>query len=499
MGENMSILQINNISKRYAGVQALNDVSVEFEAGKVHALVGENGAGKSTLIKIISGAETPDSGELVFEGKSFSKVSPFEARELGVATIYQEFNLFSTLTVAENIYLGDELLDKNAPKLFNLKEYAEKAQTVLDSMGVAIKPTQSIDEMTTASMQLVEIAKAVAKNAKILIMDEPTAPLSVKETEDLFKLIKRLKSNGVAIIYISHRLDEIFTIADTVTVMRDGKIVATNPVEKVTRLDIIRMMANREVEEIEFESPKEKGKVVLEVKNLCGNGLKDISFSVREGEIFGLGGLLGAGRTEIARLIFGADKLESGQIFIDGKETQIGSPKEAVKHGIAYVPEDRKHHGAILNLPINWNITLPILPRISKAGFIDRTKDAEISEKQKTDFLIKTNDTNNHVSSLSGGNQQKVVLAKWLASNPRILILDEPTRGVDVNARQEIYQLISQFAEQGMAIVFISSEIDELLNITDRMLVLFEKREVGFLEKSEYSQTRVLAMGSGVV
>lgn len=499
MGEKMSILSIKNISKRYAGVQALNDVSVEFETGKVHALVGENGAGKSTLIKIISGAETPDSGEMLFEGKSFYKVTPFEARELGVATIYQEFNLFSTLTVAENIYLGDELLDKNAPKLFSLKEYAKRAQTVLDSMGVAIDPLQSIEEMTTANMQLVEIAKAMAKNAKILIMDEPTAPLSVKETEDLFKLIKRLKESGVAIIYISHRMDEIFTVADTVTVMRDGKIISTNNIGDVTRLDIIRMMANREVEEIQFESPKKKGKVVLEVKNLCGNGLKDISFSVKEGEIFGLGGLLGAGRTEIARLIFGADKLESGQILIDGKETRIGSPKEAVEHGIAYVPEDRKHHGAILNLPINWNITLPILPRISRAGFIDRKEDASISEKQKTDFLIKTNNLDNHVSSLSGGNQQKVVLAKWLASKPRILILDEPTRGVDVNARQEIYQLISGFAEQGMAIVFISSEIDELLNITDRMLVLFEKREVGYLEKSEYSQTRVLAMGSGVI
>ncbi len=495
----MSILKINNISKRYAGVQALNDVSVEFEAGKVHALVGENGAGKSTLIKIISGAETPDGGELVFDGKSFPKVSPFEARELGVATIYQEFNLFSTLTVAENIYLGDELLDKNAPKLFSLREYAQKAQTVLNSMGIAIRPTQSIDELTTAGMQLVEIAKAVAKNAKILIMDEPTAPLSVKETEDLFKLIKRLKENGVAIIYISHRLDEIFTIADTVTVMRDGKIISTNSISDVTRIDIIRMMANREVEEIEFESPKKKGKVVLEVKNLCGNGLKDISFSVREGEIFGLGGLLGAGRTEIARLIFGADRLESGRIFIDGKETRISSPKEAVEHGIAYVPEDRKHHGAILNLPINWNITLPILRRISKAGFINRKEDAEISEKQKADFLIKTNDLNNHVSSLSGGNQQKVVLAKWLASRPKILILDEPTRGVDVNARQEIYQLISGFAENGMAIIFISSELDELLNITDRMLVLFEKKEVGYLEKKDYSQTRVLAMGSGVI
>ena len=347
-------------------------------------------------------------------------------------------------------------------------------------------------------MQLVEIAKSVAKKAKILIMDEPTAPLSNKETDELFKLIERLQEQGVAIIYISHRMDEIFRIANRVTVMRDGKVIQTSDIGDVTRQELIQLMANRAVEEIEFNSPEKKGDVVLEVRNLCGNGLKDISFSVRSGEIFGIGGLLGAGRTELARLIFGADKLESGQILINGKEVRITSPRKAVQAGVAYVPEDRKKHGALLTLPISWNITLPTLKRISHGMVIQHSKENEVVEAQKNNLRIKTSNVNNNVNSLSGGNQQKVVLGKWLASRPSILILDEPTRGVDVNAKQEIYQLISDFAEQGMAIILISSEMGELLDISDRMLVLSEKRNVGFLEKADYSQNKVLAMASGV-
>lgn len=493
-----NILSVRNISKRYVGIQALDAVSVDFRKGEVHALVGENGAGKSTLIKIISGAETPDSGELVFGDKTFTRLTPHEAQDLGVATIYQEFNLFPTLSVAENIYMGDERLNPDAPRLYQEKEYVGRAQEVLDGMGVSIDPRQLIEDMTTANMQLVEIAKSVAKKAKILIMDEPTAPLSNKETDELFKLIARLQEQGVVIIYISHRMDEIFRIANRVTVMRDGKVIQTSDIGDVTRRDLIHLMANREVEEIEFNSPEKKGDVVLEVRDLCGNGLENISFSVRGGEILGIGGLLGAGRTELARLIFGADKLESGQIFVKGKEVHITSPKKAVQAGIAYVPEDRKKHGALLTLPICWNITLPTLKRLSNGLIIQRSKENTVVETQKNNLRIKTSDVNNNVNSLSGGNQQKVVLGKWLASEPSILILDEPTRGVDVNAKQEIYQLISDFAAQGMAIILISSEIGELLDISDRMLVLSEKRNVGFLEKEDYSQDKVLAMASGV-
>lgn len=495
-----TVLSVQNVSKRYVGIQALDNVCIDFVKGEVHALVGENGAGKSTLIKIISGAETPDSGTLLFEGgKTFTKMTPHSAQDAGVATIYQEFNLFPTLSVAENIFMGDERVDKNAPKFYQKKECIAKAQKALDDMEINILATDVIEDMTTAKMQLVEITKATAKKAKILIMDEPTAPLSSKETEDLFNLIGRLKKQGVAIIYISHRIEEIFRVADRVTVMRDGKKIITSGTNEITRRDLIRHMANREVEEIDFKSPEVKGNVMLEVKNLCGNGLKDISFSVRSGEVFGIGGLLGAGRTELMRLLFGADRAQSGEIIVEGKPVQIKSPKRGVAVGIAYVPEDRKRFGAILTLPINWNISLSILKRISTRGVIRKKEERAIIDKFGTKLMIKTSNMNNFVNSLSGGNQQKVVLAKWLATKPKILILDEPTRGVDVGAKQEIYQLISGFAKEGMAILLVSSEMNELMNISDRMLVLNEKRCAGFLDKSEFSQNKILAMASGIV
>lgn len=492
------VLSIQNISKRYVGIRALDDVSVDFREGEVHALIGENGAGKSTLIKMISGAEVPDTGKLVFEDKAFDRMTPHLAQDMGVATIYQEFNLFPTLTVAENIYMGDELVSNDNPRFYHKNTYIERAGRVLDRVKIDVKHTDYVEDMTTAKMQLVEIAKAIAKDARILIMDEPTAPLSTKETEYLFELIETLKKQGVTIIYISHRLEELYRIADRLTIMRDGKKILTANTHEISRRDLIRHMANRDVEEIDFVSTAPKGDVVLEAQHVSGNGLEDISFCVHSGEIFGIGGLLGAGRTELARLLFGADKMEGGKILIDGKETQVKSPKQAVSCGIAYVPEDRKHHGALLTLPIGWNITLPILKRISRYGFIRKNEDKSIVEKQRTGLRIKAADMNQHVDSLSGGNQQKVVLAKWLASNPRILILDEPTRGVDVNAKQEIYQLIGEFAREGMAIIFISSEMEELLKLSDRMMVLNEKRVAGFLEKEEYSQNKVLAMASGL-
>ena len=493
-----NVLSIQSISKRYVGIQALDNVSIDFQKGETHALVGENGAGKSTLIKIISGAEIPDSGQLAFEEQVFDKMTPHLAQSVGVATIYQEFNLFPTLTVAENIFMGEEALSDERSRFYHRKNYIGRAQKVLDSMKINVSPLELIEDMTTAKMQLVEIAKAIAKNAKILIMDEPTAPLSTKETEDLFELIAHLKQQGVTIIYISHRMDELYRISDRVTVLRDGKKILTTRTEDITRQELIYHMANRKVEEIEFESTWEKGDVVLETQELCGNGLKDISFRVRGGEILGIGGLLGAGRTELARILFGADKIESGKILINGKQVSIKTPKHAVAQGIAYVPEDRKHHGAILSLPISWNITLPILQRISNKGFLKKHEEKLIVETQKNHLRIKAPSMEQNVDCLSGGNQQKVVLAKWLASKPSILILDEPTRGVDVGAKQEIYHLIGEFAKQGIAIILISSEMDELLNISDRLIVLNEKRVVGVLEKNEFSQNKVLAMASGV-
>ena len=493
------VLSVRNISKRYVGIQALDDVSIDFEKGETHALIGENGAGKSTLIKMISGAETPDSGELVFGEQKFTSMTPHQAKSVGVATIYQEFNLFPALSVAENIFMGDELFSDKKQWIYHKNEFIKKAKVVLDSMKINIDPLEKIENMTTAQMQLVEIAKAVAKEAKILIMDEPTAPLSTKETEDLFELIERLKAKGVTIIYISHRLEELYRISDRLTVMRDGRKIITSKTEDITRQDLIYHMANRKVDEIEFTPTWQKGDVVLEVENLCGNGLKDISFQLRAGEILGLGGLLGAGRTELARLIFGAEVAESGKIILNGQEVTIKSPKQAVSKGIAYVPEDRKRHGAILSLPISWNITLPILKRLSPNGFIRKGEEKKLIMEKKEELLIKASSMKQSVASLSGGNQQKVVLAKWLASKPKVLILDEPTRGVDVGAKQEIYNLIAGFAEQGLAIIFISSDMNELLNIADRMIVLNEKRMIGALEKEEFSQQKVLAMASGIV
>lgn len=492
------VLSMQNICKRYVGIRALDDVSIDFRKGEVHALVGENGAGKSTLIKMISGAEVPDSGKLVFGEQTFEKMTPHLSQSMGVATIYQEFNLFPTLTVAENIYMGDEIVAKDSARLYHKNDYIDRAQKVLDKMNIDVKPTDYVEDMTTAKMQLVEIAKAIAKDARILIMDEPTAPLSTKETEYLFELIEKLKSQGVTIIYISHRLEELYRISDRLTIMRDGKKILTADTQDVSRKDLIRHMANREVEEIDFHSEATIGDTVLEVQNLCGNGLKDISFSVHSGEIFGIGGLLGAGRTELARIIFGADKLESGKIILNGQEIIVKSPKKAVDYGIAYVPEDRKQHGALLTLPIDWNITLPILKRISKGGFINTAEENTVVETQRKNLLIKAATMSQYVNSLSGGNQQKVVLGKWLASKPKLLILDEPTRGVDVNAKQEIYQLIGKLAKQGIAIILISSEMEELLEISDRMMVLNEKRIAGFLEKEEFTQNIVLAMASGL-
>jgi ribose transport system ATP-binding protein len=481
------------------GIQALDNVSIDFQKGETHALVGENGAGKSTLIKIISGAESPDGGRLVFEDQTFDSMTPHLAGKAGVAAIYQEFNLFPTLTVAENIFMGDEVLSEKSDRFYHRKKYIDKAKNILERMNINVGPSELIEDMSTAKMQLVEIAKAIAKNARILIMDEPTAPLSTKETENLFELIRHMKRQGVTIIYISHRLDELYKIADRVTVLRDGRKIITTPVQDITRQELIYHMTDRNVEEIEFESTWNKGDVALEARELCGNGLENISFKVQRGEILGIAGLLGAGRTELARLLFGADKLERGTILISGKPALIRSPKHAVSYGVAYVPEDRKRLGAILSLPINWNISLPVLKRISKNGFIDKSEEKVIVETQKNNLRIKTSNMSQNVDSLSGGNQQKVVLAKWLASNPRILILDEPTRGVDVGAKQEIYHLIGEFAKQGIAIIFISSEMDELLNISDRLIVLNEKRSVGFLEKSEFSQKKVLSMASGIV
>ncbi len=496
--DNDIILSVKNASKAYPGVKALDNVSIEIRRGEVHALVGENGAGKSTLIKMIAGAEHPDSGTIAINGQEFPYLEPAQSKALGVATIYQEFNVFPDLTVAENIYMGEKF--GNSAVFVDLKDWSKKAKAVFESINVGIDTDRRVAELTTAYVQLVEIAKALAKDAKILIMDEPTAPLSNAEVDGLFKIIRQLKSQGVTIIYISHRMGEIFELSDRITVMRDGCKIITLDTAKTTRQELIHHMVNRELDDQIPRRNVKQGEVILEAKKLCADGsvaIEDISFKLHAGEILGLGGLVGAGRTEVARVLFGADELVSGEILLDGKPIDIKSPEKASSLGIGLVPEDRKLHGAILELPILQNISLSIIKRISRRYFVDFKKEESVALEHFKSIRIKAPTMNQLVKNLSGGNQQKVVLAKWLASKCRILILDEPTRGVDVGAKQEIYKLINEMAEQGMAILLITTEMEELLGLSDRLVILCEGKCTGYLERKDFSQENVLALASG--
>ena len=490
-------LSIRGLSKAYPGVQALSSVDVDIREGDVHALMGENGAGKSTLIKMVSGAQPPDEGTISIFGETFDHLEPAQSKKLGVATIYQEFTVFPYLTVAENIFMGEK--DGTGP-FIDRKQWNKKAKEIFDSIDVKIDVEKQVAELTTAYVQLVEIARALARDAKIIIMDEPTAPLSTHEVEGLFKTIRTLKKRGVTIIYISHRMGEIFEICDRITVMRDGCKVADFDTAATTKEELIFHMVNRKIEDNIPRRNVKLGDVVLEVKNICGNGnvkVENVSFKLRAGEILGLAGLVGAGRTEVSRLIFGADKLVSGEILVDQKPVKITSPKVASELGIGLVPEDRKQHGAILGMSIRQNISLPIIKRLSSKGFMDFKQEEKEAEEQFKALRIKAPSMNQLVKNLSGGNQQKVVVAKWLASKCKILILDEPTRGVDVGAKQEQYQLINAMAEQGLAIILISTEMEELLGLSDRLIVLCEGKVTGTIEREEFSQERVLAFASG--
>lgn len=490
-----NILEIKDVTKRYPGVVALNHVSFEVAKGEVHALVGENGAGKSTMIKTITGAITPDEGKVIYEGKEYTELNPILSSQIGIEAIYQEFNLAPELTVQENIYMGTKV---NQSIFIDRKELAERTKKILKELNTNIDPNVRIKDLTVAYMQLVEIAKALAKNVKLLIMDEPTAPLTDNEVEILFKLVRNLKEKGVSIIYISHRMDEIFELADRITVMRDGEVIKTVNKEDTNKNQLIYDMVGRELTETYPERHPKLGKTLLEVKNLCGPSNEETSFSVREGEIVGLAGLVGAGRTEIARLIIGVDKKYSGTVCVDGKEVAIHSPKDAIQHGIAYVSEDRKNQGVLLKMSIRWNITLPILRELSKMTFINFKEENTCVDKYKDALRIKTPSINQLVGNLSGGNQQKVAVAKWLASESKILILDEPTRGIDVGAKQEIYELINRLTDEGLAIIMISSEMEEIMGMSDRMLVMAEGRIVGELDREEFSQNQIMKYASNI-
>ncbi|HIV86630.1 MAG TPA: sugar ABC transporter ATP-binding protein [Candidatus Pygmaiobacter gallistercoris] len=486
-------LQLKNITKRYPGVLALDDISVNIRKGEVHAICGENGAGKSTMMKLISGAISPDGGKICVFGKDYDQMTPVLSRELGIEVVYQEFNLVPNLPVYENIYLGMYPGGKVSPDFAQMKQ---KTRELFETLEADIDPRTKVKDLSTAYCQLVEIAKSVSKDPKILILDEPTAALTEKETEILFKLVDKLKKAGTTILYVSHRLSEIFDIADRVTVFRDGKVIETRNIEDIDRHELIALMAGREVKDSYPEKINQPGEVILRVKDLCGLGVENVSFEVRKGEIFGFAGLVGAGRTETARMIFGADEADSGTIEFMGKQVHIHNPEQAVALGIGLVPEDRKTQGVILNLSIRKNITLSILRLVSKFGIMDFKKENKILEEHKNALRIKTPSFDQLLRNLSGGNQQKVVVSKWLARECKLLIMDEPTRGIDVGAKQEIYNIMNRLASEGVAIIMISSEMPELIGMADRILVMSEGRQTGILERGEFSQERILEMAS---
>lgn len=493
MSEKVS-LALKNVTKRYPGVVALNNYSIEFLKGEIHALVGENGAGKSTLIKVISGAIQPDAGTIELDGKSYSSMQPAMARALGIEVIYQEFNLVETLSAAENIFLGCR-----SGRFVDRKTMNESAKKLFHEFEIDIDPNTLIRDLSPAQQQIVEIVKAISKNARILIMDEPTAPLTMKEVELLFKIIGKIKKDGVTVIYISHRLDEIFEISDRVTVMRDGNYISTHLISDTNKKKLISEMVGRELRETYPAAGISPGDVALEVKNISGNGCKDVSFQVQHGEILGIAGLVGAGRTELMRIIYGADKLESGKILVDGKDVKIRSPREAIRSGIGLIPEDRKNQGCFLNMDVAWNASLMNIRDLRKFGALSPSMIRENAEHYVKRLRIKVPDIFVKVATLSGGNQQKVALAKTLAAQCKILIFDEPTRGIDVGAKQEIYELMREYTNQGNAIIMISSDMEELLGMSDRIMVIRNGKKAGELQKESFSQVKVLEYASGIV
>jgi ribose transport system ATP-binding protein len=487
------VLELQHISKQYPGVLALNDISVSFRKGEVHALIGENGAGKSTLIKVLSGAIVPDHGKIVLNGAVYSSMTPHLSQKLGIAVIYQEFNLFPSLSVAENVFVGNLMGNK---ALLDRAKCEQRTAEIFQQMHININPKTRVRDLTVAYKQMVEIAKALSKNVQVLIMDEPTAPLTTNETDILLEIVGTLRKQGVTVIFITHRLNEVFRIADRVTVMRDGCFIQVTNAGDITRDELIKAMVGRQISDAYPKRDCSMGKAIMEVRDLRGNGVENINFDVREGEILGFAGLVGAGRTEAMRALFGADQKQSGTIKLEGAEITIRNPRDAVKLGIGLIPEDRKQHGVVLGFPIRWNISLTILQFISKLSFLNKIKEKSITDGLISSLGIKTPHAMQLTGNLSGGNQQKVVLAKWLAANCKVLIFDEPTRGIDVGARYEIYKLMNDLCAQKRAIIMISSDMEELLGMADRIIVLCEGHQAGELNRADFSQETILQMAS---
>lgn len=492
----MSLLKMSGITKKYPGVTALDDVNFDLEKGEVHVLVGENGAGKSTLMKILAGAEDKNSGKIFLDDNEVFIANPLDAQKLGIVMIYQELNLISQLSVGENIFLGREPKKKSGFIDWN-KLYTDSV-SYLSKLNSQIDPKKKVEYLSVAEQQIVEIAKALSYEAKIIIMDEPTAAITTKEVVELFKVIKWLQSEGIGIVYISHRMEEIFDVGDRVTILRDGKFVDQCKLVDTNRQDLICKMVGRELNK---EYPKkvfQTGKEILRVENISRKGTVDnISFSVKQGELLGFSGLVGAGRTELARLIFGADKKNNGKIFLEGKEVQINSPSDAIKNGIALLTEDRNKQGLVLDMSIAENVTLSNLSGIMKGLLIDRRQEKEIVTKYSGELNIKTPSIYQISRNLSGGNRQKVILARWLFTNSRLVIFDEPTRGIDVGAKFEIYNLINRLLEKGIAVIMISSELPELIGMCDKIAVMYQGKLQGFLNHEEATQEKAMTLATG--
>lgn len=489
--EKQPLLRMEHISKSFPGVQALDDVDFEVYPGEILGFLGENGAGKSTLIKILSGIHRKDQGTIWFNGQAINPHTPHEAQTLGISTIHQELALIPYLSVAENIFLNNE--PRRALGWVDFRRMNRQAEELLHDLGAEIQGKQLIRELNVAAQQMVEIAKAVSHKASLILMDEPTSALSSREVEALFALMRRLKDKGVAVVFVSHRLDEVRQIVDRVVIMRDGRRVGALPIAEATEEKIIRMMVGRDVGLF----PKETAEIrepVLEVRHLSGqNGVKNINLTVRKGEIVGLAGLIGAGRTELVRLICGVDSHSQGEVLIEGKPVRIKSPADAVRFGIGWVPEDRKLHGLILGMDVQENATMAIMQRISNLlGAVRQQEAKKVASHYVETLSIATPGLNQTVRNLSGGNQQKVVLAKWLSTRPKLLIMDEPTRGIDVGAKAEVHALMSRLAQQGLGILMISSELPEIMGMSDRVIVMCQGRITGEFERGKLDQEEIM-------
>ena len=489
---------MEHISKEFPGVKALTDVSISFKAGEIHALVGENGAGKSTLIKVLMGVHQKNSGDIFIDGQKAEIKSPIHAQNLGLSAVYQDVTIARHLTVAENFFLGR--LPRTKAGFVDWKTMVTKSQQVLDELNIDVDARKPVRQLSVAQQEMVIIAKKYFEHSKVIIFDEPTALLANEEVEELFTIIRKLKSEGVACIYISHRMEEIFELCDMVSVMKDGHLTATMPISETNEDDLISKMVGRTIEDMYKIRHFEAGSEVLRVEDLSRAGaFENINFSLRKGEIFGIFGLVGSGRTEIVRAIFGADPFDSGEIYLDGNKVRFGNPAVAISNGIGLLPEDRKNEGLTLDTSVENNVNMASYDAISKFGFINLKEEKKRSLKQIEDMRIKTPDEKQKVVNLSGGNQQKVVIGKWLCRNSNIFIFDEPTVGIDVGAKSEIYLLLEKLLEEGNAIIMISSYLPEIMGIADRIMVISEGKQTGTLNRGEYGEEKLLKLASGLV